>query len=59
MAEFDDLIERRLQQTRRVAIVPHVRPPPPDSAKRAFLRVIVCGRIVRLTVLLSMSGRPA
>jgi hypothetical protein len=34
-----------------VAIVAQVRPPPSDPAKNAFLRVMVCGRIVRSTVL--------
>jgi hypothetical protein len=40
-------------------MVAHVRPPPSDPAKREFLRVMVCGRMVRSMVLLSMSIRPS
>lgn len=43
----------------KVAMVAHVRPPPSDPANREFLRVMVCGRMVRSTVLLSMSRRPS
>jgi hypothetical protein len=38
---------------RCVAIAAHVAPLPYEPAMSAFLRVIVCGRIARSTVLLS------
>lgn len=43
----------------RDAIVAHVSPPASDPTNRAFLRVIVTGRIARSTLLLSSSTRPS
>jgi hypothetical protein len=37
-------------------IVAHVSPPASDPANSAFLRVMVCGRIARSTLLLSISS---
>lgn len=48
-----------LAVARSVAMVAQVLPPPSEPANRAFLRVMVCGRMARSTVLESISMRPS